>query len=382
MNIISPSLYYIHFRTIAKVLYLHCIRYFSVRRFIVAWAYLLIMFILGVFIFIFRLADEIFFRAYRKIEIKAPVYIIANPRSGTTFLHRLICKDEDRFVHIRMYHTIIPAITFYKMINGLGSLDKHIGRPLQRGIQWMDKKLFRGWEDIHPAGFNRSEEDEGLYFMAGISPAISLVTPYMQHFRELYIPDHLSEKKRERIKKYYKSTLQRWMYVLGQDKQFLCKSVMSTGRLQLLTDMFPDIRIIYLLRNPYEAVPSFVKMFASTWKFTGHGISENSSQSRELASLAIRYYQYFNEQQNKIQSKNLISLKYEDLVSNPAAVVHDIYNHFQYPLHSDFDDELLKAASASKGYKSKFHYSLDQYGLTKEEIRKELPFVFEEYDFQ
>lgn len=366
----------------ARVMYLHCIRYFSIRRFLIAWTYLLTMSILGIFIFIFRLADEIFFRAYRKIEIKAPVYIIANPRSGTTFLHRLICKDEDRFVHIRMYHTIIPAITFYKMLNGLATIDKKIGHPLQKFIHWIDKKLFSGWEDIHPAGFNRSEEDEGLYFMAGISPAISLVTPYLQHFRELYILDHLREKKRERIKGYYKATLQRWMYVLGEDKQFLCKSVMSTGRLQLLTELFPDIRIIYLVRNPDEAVPSFVKMFASTWRVTGHGIPENSPQSRELAALAIRYYQYFYEQKKKLQPENLITIKYEDLIADPAAVVHDIYNHFHFPILTAFDEQLIKASNVSKGYKSKFHYSLDQYGLTKEEIRKELPFVYEEYDFK
>jgi hypothetical protein len=56
------------------------------------------------------------------------------------------------------------------------------------------------------------------------------------------------------------------MYVLGPDKQFLCKSVMSTGRLMILRELFPDVKVIYLVRNPYEAVPSFIKMFTSSWK--------------------------------------------------------------------------------------------------------------------
>jgi hypothetical protein len=261
-------------------------------------------------------------------------------------------------------------------------LDKRIGRPLQKLITWLDKKMFRGWEDVHPAGFNRSEEDEGLYFMTGISPAISLITPYLQHFRELYILDQMNAKKRERIKQYYKATLQRCMYVLGHDKQFLCKSVMSTGRLQILMEMFPDMRIIYLLRNPEEAVPSFVKMFASTWKIIGHDIPDNSPQARELASLAIRYYQYFHQRKNSLQPQNLIILKYEDLVAQPKVAVERVYQYFQFPLSLAFSQQLTKATETAKGYKSKFHYSLEQYGLTKEEIRNELHYIFEEYGFK
>ena len=33
----------------------------------------------------FWLVDEILFRGYRNIEIKAPVFIVGQPRSGTTF---------------------------------------------------------------------------------------------------------------------------------------------------------------------------------------------------------------------------------------------------------------------------------------------------------
>jgi hypothetical protein len=44
--------------------------------------------------------DEIFFPNYRMQEVKSPVFIIGNPRSGTTFTHRLIEKGQ-RHVHRR-----------------------------------------------------------------------------------------------------------------------------------------------------------------------------------------------------------------------------------------------------------------------------------------
>jgi hypothetical protein len=38
-------------------------------------------------------ADEILFRGYRKVQIRDPVFVVGVPRSGTTFLHRLLARD-------------------------------------------------------------------------------------------------------------------------------------------------------------------------------------------------------------------------------------------------------------------------------------------------
>jgi len=281
-----------------------------------------------------------------------------------------------------MFHTLVPSISFSRMVDFFARMDKWIGRPLHKFFKWVDKVLFAGWEDVHAVGFNRSEEDEGLYFMSGISPSLSLVTPFLYHFRELYILDDWEEKKRERIKKFYKATLQRWMYILGKDKQFLCKSVMSTGRLQLLTELFPEVRIIYLVRNPYEAIPSFIEMFTSTWKVISPRIPENSLEYRELANLAVTYYLYFEEWKKRFQPENWITLKYDDLVSDSYGTVEKIYSQFKMEMSTDFEKTLRKESDKSRTYKSKHQYSLEQYGLSKQQIFQALQFVFKENDFK
>lgn len=382
MNIIPSELYYVNLRTVFKVLYYHTIKYFSFRRAIIAWLYLLTILVISLINIIFRLADEVFFRSYRKIKITEPVFIISNPRSGTTFLHRLMCADEENFSHIRLYHTLIPSITFFRIVDLFAWIDQRIGHPLGKFFDWLGKLIFAGWEDIHASGFNRSEEDEGLYFLSGISPAISLVTPYLHHFRELYILDHLDAKKRERIKKFYKATLQRWMYVLGPDKRFLCKSVMSTGRLQMLMELFPDIKIIYLVRNPYNASPSLIEMFTATWKVISPDIPKNSPQYREWANLAIIYYRYFNEQKKHFKKENWVTLKYDDLIDDPFGSVLKIYDQFNLELTSAFEKKLGKESELSRNYKSKHTYSLEQFGLEKEHIYEALPFMYDEYGFE
>ena len=382
MNIFPPHIYYLNLRTVGTVLYYHFIRHFSIRRFIVALLYLIVIVFMSMLNILFRLLDEIFYSSYRKIDIREPVFIISNPRSGTTLLHRLVCQDEEKFVHIRLYHTIITAITFFKLVDFLAAIDKRISHPLGRFFKWVDRILFSGWKDVHAAGFNKAEEDEGVYFMSGISPAIALVTPYLYHFRDLYLLDQLEERKRERIKKFYKATLQRWMYVLGPDKQFLCKSVMSTGRLMMLRELFPDVKVIYLVRNPYEACPSFVKMFTSSWKMISPAIPENSQEYRELANLAVTYYLHFDEQKKYFKPENLITLKYDDLVTNPYSSVEKIYQHFNLEIGNQFETKLREETNQALSYKSKHQYSLAQYGLQKEEIYKALNFVFETYHFE
>jgi hypothetical protein len=39
--------------------------------------------------------DRVFFRGYRKQPIDRPIFIVGNPRSGTTFLHRLLLGSGD-----------------------------------------------------------------------------------------------------------------------------------------------------------------------------------------------------------------------------------------------------------------------------------------------
>ena len=48
-----------------------------------------------------HVVDDLFFRGYQQQTVQAPLYIVTFPRSGTTFLHRLMCLDEERFTFLK-----------------------------------------------------------------------------------------------------------------------------------------------------------------------------------------------------------------------------------------------------------------------------------------
>jgi hypothetical protein len=382
MTVLDASIYYTRMRTHLRFVYLHCVKHFTVRRFFIGMLYFLTVTIIGILNSVTRFIDEILFPNYKSIVIRQPVFIISNPRSGTTFLHRVMCMDEDKFVYNILYQTIFPSITFYRMIQFFYGADKKIGRPLYKLLLFINSKMFGGWDDIHATGFNKSEEDEGLHFISGISPSVGLVTPFLKAFRELYIPDRLDEVSKEQIKKFYKRTIQRWMYALGSDKLFLAKTVMSSGRLQMLHDLFPDVKIIFLIRNPYKAIPSFTSMFAEPWTVLHPDIPKKSDAYREWGELGMEYYKYFDEQKNNFRKEDLITVPYTDLVSDPKATVERIYDQLKLEMTPPFSARLEKETNRASHYSSKHSYTLEEYGFDKERIYSELKFIFDEYGFE
>lgn len=129
MVFLDATLFYFRLRTHLRLLYLQCIKHFSIRNFLIGIGYFLVLFLVSLINIIIRLLDELLFPNYKQISIKQPVFIIGNPRSGTTFLHRLMCIDEEKFVFNLMYHTTFPSITLYRVIQFLKLLTIKLVNP-------------------------------------------------------------------------------------------------------------------------------------------------------------------------------------------------------------------------------------------------------------
>lgn len=382
MSFIHSTILYVHFKTLGKIIYLQCVKHFSVRRFLWTVLFVLLWAVVTTLVFFFRLVDEVFFFNYRKLEVKEPIFIISNPRSGTTFMHRLMSMDEGRYGYTYLYHTILPSITVFKIINFFEKVDRRTGRPLQKFFHFLDKLFFSGWDDIHPMGFGKTEEDEAIYVFTGMSAGIFLLCPYIKDVYEVVFPDKMSDKARKRLMNFYTNSIQRVMFAAGPDKIFLSKNVMSTGRLQSLNEAYPDARYIYLVRNPIKSIPSFISMFTTAWNAHSPDIDEDSEESRAWGEIGMDYYKYFNKFKDSIDPKRLVIVKYEDLVDNPENTIRRIYNQFGLPITEAYAEKLREVTEDQKEYKSMHSYSLEQFGMSEHQVLDEIGFVFDKYGFR
>ncbi len=372
---------YLHYPTLFRLIRLSFSRkYFSPRHATLVFLFLVPFFILRLFVWCMRLLDHLFFPAFRRQPLHAPLYIIGNPRSGTTFSHRLLALDG-QFAWFKLYHTIFPAITCYKLFALAGRVDRLLGRPGRRILSVISNRGFKGWETIHRTGPEKAESDEMLFMFAMLSPLLGLLFPFFREMDAAMFVDRMPEQERKKLMAYYKSCLQRHLYATGPDKILLQKVALIAGRLDTIHSLLPDMRIVHLVRHPYESIPSLISMFEVTWKSLAPRARENNRACRELAELICDYYLHLHELEKDFPADRLLKIRYEELVADPRATVHRIYRAFGMEVRPDFDSRLAEETGRARKYRSRHRYSLEQYGLSREMIRNRLQPIFEEYAF-
>jgi len=321
--------------------------------------------------------DEIFHRNHLKVKIKQPVFIIANPRSGTTFLHRLMALDEERFTYTKYAHTFFMTSSFVQFYYIFRWIDRKILRGIiSKTLNTLDDKFWGGWDDVHAMGFNKAEEDELVFAQMMMSVGVMIPFPYFDKIHGNKFLDKEPEDVRKSVMYFYESCVKRFVFRAGKDKTYLAKNVMSTGRFKSLMERFPDAKIIYIARHPYDSVPSFASMFTAMYK-----LSDMHPAKRAWAQLGIDFFKYSKEMRKSIPENQFLELKYDDLLADPQGVVKRIYSHFNWLPSEKFIERLSREHARSKNYKSAHEYSLEQYGFTKQEIYTELGDIMNEFGF-
>ena len=91
----------------------------SFKRFIIITITILAIFLVTSIHNIFLFIDEILFFSFKKIKINKPLFIVGIPRSGTTFLHRTLSQDSDKFTTFQLWEFLLaPSITQKLLLRG------------------------------------------------------------------------------------------------------------------------------------------------------------------------------------------------------------------------------------------------------------------------
>ncbi|HID23509.1 MAG TPA: sulfotransferase, partial [Planctomycetaceae bacterium] len=179
----------------------------------------------------FRLCqDWLYGRRIARTEIETPpVFIIGHWRSGTTFLHELLAQD-DRFGYPTTYECFAPRhflVSQWIMPRLLGFL-----LPRTRPMDNMD------------AAFHLPQEDEfALANMGAPTPYLHLVFPnqppcYMELLDMEQVPPDVLERWKQGLLWFAKAL------TFSKRRPLILKSPPHTGRVQILSELFPGARFI------------------------------------------------------------------------------------------------------------------------------------------
>lgn len=354
----------------------------TLRRFITMLIFSVLLLILLTLHWACFIIDEILFRAYKSIDIREPIFVVGVPRSGTTFLHRFLSEDKDRFTTFSLWELIIaPSITQRKIISGIAKIDDYAGGPLNRLVGFLERKAFGSLDDIHKISFSDPEED--YFLLAPVFACFIMILPFP--FPEelgylAFFDDKAAEKDKARIMAFYKTCLQRHLYVHGRDKQLLSKNVSFGPMIETINRTFPDCKIIGTVRDPIDAVPSHISSMME-----GAAIFDNDVQGDTFRDqmVAVQEYAYTHlaEVIPKLPEKRRVIVKMEDLQDNLYGTVKDMYDRFELNMDPAFEAYLKHEDLKQKRYKSGHTYDLASFRLSGKNIYHWFQDVYSLYDY-
>lgn len=352
------------------------------KRFAIMIVFLPMFFVIQAIHWLGFFLDDIFFKGYRTIAVKEPLFIVGVPRSGTTFLHRVLANDTERFTTFKLWELLFaPSITERKFWLGLGRMDRWIGSPFTKLISWIEDTAFRHLDSIHRISLNAPEED--YFSLVPVFACFLLVLPFPcseDIWKLAYFDDRQTPEEKAWIMAFYKSCLQRHLYVNGPEKQLLSKNVAFSTMIEALHETFPDCKVICNIRSPFSAIPSLISSMMS-----GAQIFDNDTQDHvfrdQLLAMLEYYYQHLTSTLPNWPEKQHIFVTMEELKENVQAVVKKTYDRFGYPVTPAFEHRLQNEQERSRRYASQHKYSLEQFDLSPQRIVTDFAYIFKQFGF-
>ena len=277
--------------------------------------------------------DELVFRAYRDTPVSSPVFIIGQPRSGTTFLHRTLAQAGG-FISLSHLEWRYPFVCLWRALDLFG-----LRRAVESVHYWPDNAVGRAARKMHEHRLG-SFEEHGIF----------LEERFYQHyfvFRRFPVPEllasasgfaHLPPRDKTRLLSGLRRAVQKAMYYRGSNQVWLTKENESIELHELMAEAFPEASYVFIARDPAAFVDSYVNLSVTSTQ-SKTGIDPRSIPGWHEANIAFRREECrrmvaFSA---RVQATNrCVMVAYEDLVNDVSGVVSHIFNGLGLPVTSRY----------------------------------------------
>lgn len=328
---------------------------------------------------VFFFLDGILFPGLWRVQVKAPVFVIGHARSGTTLAHRLLGGDE-RFSTFRYFELLLPSLTEKQLVRLIAWLDRAaLGGALERRLKAWEQRKFGPTQHIHKMGLTIPEEDDLIFQSSCASGFWMTKLPYLAELDFFHV-DQRSPAARRRLMGFYKACVRRQLYLNGSDRIHLSKNPTWCGRVETLLEIFPDARFVIPYRNPYETIPSLLKLMHVSWKRGGNMDQSRIAQAtRVMTDLSYEHYLLPEQALARHPGTPVAIIDYRELVSAPRATIEKVYADLGIPMTPQAQAFLAAEDARARKHETEHRYSLEEFGLEHAEIRRRLAPLFERF---
>lgn len=325
-----------------------------------------------------RLYAQDLLRRYPEIlarRIPDPVVVVGLGRSGTTRLHRLLAADT-RFLHLESWESVFPVPwpeCFAARAEGrtdprITSLDQAL-----KAVLYLSPQV----SAVHPLGTFEVEEELGLLQHA-FSSQIFEIQARIPSFAQ-WLMTHDQHAAYE-----YMVVLMKiisWFRNDPQDQPWVLKTPQHMQDLDGLLHVFPNAKLVCSHRDPIKAVGSVCStvwnaMVRDCDNLTAEWIGpEWLDKTERMLRKTLRIREAL------VPAQNQYDIQYADITADWQAAMQGVYDF----LGIAFTDEARRNMQAwldkNKQHKHGAHkYSLDTFGLSREDVDTRLMFYRERFN--
>ena len=302
--------------------------------------------------------------AIREIRLQSPIFLVAPARTGTTFLHRLLAQDPAHRT-LRLWEALQAAPAEPEYQGDPAYFEKDYRVAIARRYLETRERYTPDIASIHPTHVDAPEECFGLLETSMLSHSFTFYGPITEYLDWL---DDRSEDEWKAAYHLYADQLRLLQWWAPADRWVL-KTPFHMWAIDALCATFPEALIVQQHRNPADCIASYCSLMEVAYAPIAVNISRE-----QIGQIAIGYYRNALARnvtaRNKLGPDQFIDIDYRELVADPMACVRRIYEATGTPL-GDTTQQRIRTwlhEQAKSRKSTKHNYSLEDYGLTEDEV--------------
>ncbi len=319
-------------------------------------------------LFPFCLLEELFAALfiYPKPLAEPPLFVLGHWRSGTTYLHNLLCCD--------------PALRSFDAIDAYTPNNCLLLSP---PIKWFLKEKLGQARYMDNMDYGVGSPSEECFAVAnrttkGCMNMLSFPTRAKRYIDTAFV-DELPLRAQRRISGVYRR-LYKKVNFRRREKHLVLKSPDNTCHAGWLAREYPNSKFIHIYRNPYKSIRSTINMIDMAMTFMPLGPTPPADQIEdEIIDLYARMHRKLFQDMEEIGPERLAEVRFEDFVQDPVAHLERVYRQLDLPGFEAAKPYMEAHVKSQANYKNNT-FARDP-GLIRK-INEKAAFVFEHYGYE
>lgn len=308
-------------------------------------------------------------RAWR---VRPPVFVVGNPRSGTTFLHRWLA-GHGVGAGFELWQLLWPAVCLRPLV-----------RPLLGVLERVSPARFHG-SAAHPTSLTSVETDDALLFFRFLDGLFAW--GYVLAWDDAEHPEALDTLPRKHAARDYGflAEAQRRNAWWHRRDRAVGKLFGMGLRPEETLAAFPDARFLVLVRDPAEVIPSGLSLLEGVIG-RAFDIERVPAEVRarwveRLYAASLRLYRGLAEAQRagRLPPERVRIVCYDALMADFEGEMRAILAFLEHPVDDALAAAIRDTAARQRAWESPHRYEAAAFGLDPARIRADTAFLEEAF---